>query len=411
MVTTTERINQSESETPADAVNTTTKQAAAKEAAAARGTEQAGRSIEVATMREASRLAALQTELRLLGDLASMETVQGLQPYLALNSPLVTPATIIRSERDARFRIAPSQLERVLRHFGSELDQPASAPSMLIVVAHQDDESIGAGAQLARLNDVTVLHVTDGAPRDPAYAQRFGFATVSDYGEARRREAAAALQVAGVPEERQLCLGIPDGEAPYYLVDLSLTLAELMEELRPEAVLTHPYEGGHTDHDAIAFAVHLACGILRREGLATPVVLELTSYHQRDGHRVVHSFLPQEKPVPMRSVRLSKEAAELKARMYECFATQQRCLEQFSTTVERFRAAPRYNFTRPPHEGALDYERRSRRMSGGEWRAHARRALEQLRTRRHGRVSVTGVTTAASNATSSAASTQFIQAQ
>ena len=68
MVITTERIEQSESETPADAVNTTV-----KEEAVARGADQAGRSIEVATIREASRLAALQTELRLLGDLASMD--------------------------------------------------------------------------------------------------------------------------------------------------------------------------------------------------------------------------------------------------------------------------------------------------------------------------------------------------
>jgi LmbE family N-acetylglucosaminyl deacetylase len=366
-------------------------------------------SIEIASVREASRLAALQTELRLLGDLASLDTVQGLQPYLALNSPCVTPATIVQSERDARFRIAPTHLENVLRHFGSRLEEVQNAPSLLIVVAHQDDETIGAGAQLARLNDVTVLHVTDGAPRDPAYARRFGYANVSDYGEARREEAAAALRLAGIPEERQLCLGIPDGEAPFHLVELAMTLADVMDELRPEAILTHPYEGGHTDHDAIAFAVHLACGILRRDGTPTPVVLELTSYHQQNGQRVVHSFLPQETPVPMRSVRLSREAAELKARMYECFRTQQRCLQQFTTDIERFRAAPRYNFTRPPHDGTLDYERRSRRMSGGEWRSHARRALARLRTRKHGRISMVGCSVGDTvSSTSSDVATEFI---
>ena len=35
---------------------------------------------------------------------------------------------------------------------------------------------------------------------------------------------------------------------------------------QPDVVLTHPYEGGHSDHDSTAFAVHLAAGILRRDG-------------------------------------------------------------------------------------------------------------------------------------------------
>lgn len=286
---------------------------------------------------------------------------------------------------------------------------------MLIVVAHQDDETIGAGAQLARLPDVTVLHVTDGAPRDPAYAHRFGYASVSEYGEARRREAAEALRLVGVPPDRQLCLNIPDGEAPYHLVELSLTIAEAIDELRPEVLLTHPYEGGHTDHDAIAFAVHLACGILRREGTETPVVLELTSYHNRNGQRVVHDFLPYDNALGPRTLALSKQARELKARMYECFTTQQRCLQQFKVDIERFRPAPRYVFTRPPHEGTLDYERLSRRMSYSEWRAQAQRALAQLRTRKHGCVSMAAPAQApagapAASVTCSSADTQFLTA-
>lgn len=384
------RVSESQTDGPGAADGDADPVPDAAAAASGRMDARRGRLIGSATLREAARLAALETELRVLGDLASAEAIEELQPYLDVGSPRVRTDAVIRSQRDQRFNVPRSRLKEVLKQFSPRLERALTAPSTLIVVAHQDDESIGAGAQLARLQDVMVVHVTDGAPRDPEYARRFGYTTASEYGEVRRREAGEALKLVGVPEERQFCLGIPDGEAPFHLVDLSLSIAEMIDELKPEVLLTHPYEGGHTDHDATAFAVHLACGILRREGAALPVVLELTGYHNRGGRRVVHEFLPFPGAGPARSLRLSKPARELKARMYECFRTQQKCLQQFSVDVERFRPAPRYVFTKPPHEGPLDYERLSRRMTGEEWRRQADRALGRLRTRGRTRTIVPG---------------------
>jgi N-acetylglucosamine malate deacetylase 2 len=158
-------------------------------------------------------------------------------------------------------------------------------------------------------------------------------------------------------------------------------VAGILDELRPEVVLTHPYEGGHTDHDATAFAVHLACGVLRREGVPAPIVLELTSYHNRGGQRVHADFLPFW-TVPTRRVDLPPEAQVLKARMFRYFTTQQKVLSAFPLNVERFRIAPRYVFTVPPHDGPLDYERYCTTITGAEWRANAEKALHILRAKR-----------------------------
>ena len=146
-------------------------------------------------------------------------------------------------------------------------------------------------------------------------------------------------------------------------------------------MLTHPYEGGHSDHDATAFAVHLAAGVLRREGGVAPIILELTSYHNSNGQRVRDRFLHRD-GVRVRTMVLDDDAQRRKHAMLAAFPSQRSVLEQFAVQVERFRVAPRYVFTEPPHPGVLDYERFCVRITGAEWRAMAAKALELLRARK-----------------------------
>jgi LmbE family N-acetylglucosaminyl deacetylase len=291
------------------------------------------------------------------------------------------PKLIVRPSRDARFRLANSSAEETLDRLVSSDTSDLMPPRVLLVAAHPDDEAIGAGALLQDLPEATIVHVTDGAPKDNRAARRRGFANRDEYAAARRREVVEALKLAGIDESRIVGLSFMDGEATFRLVELSHKIIDLMLELDPEIVLTHPYEGGHTDHDATAFAVHLACGILRREGLDAPPVIEFTSYHNRNGRRVRGTFLPFPN-APEREMDLLEQDQALKLRMFSRFVSQRECLKPFHVNVERFRIAPRYAFTAPPHEGQLDYERYCTTICGDEWRARAGNALDLLRARR-----------------------------
>jgi LmbE family N-acetylglucosaminyl deacetylase len=171
-----------------------------------------------------------------------------------------------------------------------------------------------------------------------------------------------------------------DGEATLRMVELCHRVIDLFIELDPEIVLTHAYEGGHTDHDSTAFAVHMACGILRREGAPAPAILEIASYHNRNGKRVRSRFIPRDN-VPERALQLTPDDQMLKIRMFERFVSQRECLTAFPIDAERFRVAPRYLFTSPPHEGTLGYEQFCASICGEEWRARAGDALEVLRSR------------------------------
>ncbi|MFN2635409.1 MAG: PIG-L deacetylase family protein [Gemmatimonadaceae bacterium] len=314
-----------------------------------------------------------EKELQIVSELAHDQPIKA--PSL-----VQMPSVLILPDKDARWRPPSEITSEVLNRIDNRASLPKTLPTTLVVVAHPDDEAIGAGGLLSGLPDAVVAHVTDGAPRDDRYALMKGFQTREEYARARRREVANALAHAGITPERCRGLGYVDGEASSHLLELVFDVADLMDEVKPDIVLTHPYEGGHSDHDATAFAVHLACGILRRDNAPAPIVLELTSYHNFSGVRRVFSFLPFI-GTDERTIQLTEAEKALKKRMYEEFASQQQVLERFPIDIERFRPAPRYLFTRAPHEGQLDYERFCTMITGAQWRKNAEKALATLRTR------------------------------
>lgn len=243
------------------------------------------------------------------------------------------------------------------------------AAPVALVVAHPDDETIAAGASLHLMPRLLLVHVTDGAPRRLDDANREGFATPSAYAAARAAELDAALALSGAAPARA-ALGVPDQDATLAISAIAGRLCALFRTHRVEAVLTHAYEGGHPDHDATALAVHLAA----RGG---PEIVEFAGYHAApDGGMRTGAFLPG---TPDALVRLSPHDAARKAAMLACFRTQAAILSHFDPKQERFRNAPAYDFTAPPHPGRLNYENWGWSMTGTEWRKHASRALEGAR--------------------------------
>jgi len=238
---------------------------------------------------------------------------------------------------------------------------------MAVVVAHPDDETIAAGASLRLMPGLLLVHVTDGAPARLDDFRRNGFTTPAAYGEAREVELRAALELAGVQPDRAR-LRVPDQDAMLHVAGIVAGLVGLFDRHAIQAVLTHAYEGGHPDHDATALATHLAA---RARGIP---VIEFPAYHAGPGGEMeVQRFLPAA-TAPETLVRLSPAETDRKRAMLDCFHTQAGILQLFAASMERFRPAPAYDFTVPPHPGLLNYERWGWEMTAARWCELARQA-------------------------------------
>lgn len=260
------------------------------------------------------------------------------------------------------------------------------AGRVLVVAAHPDDETIGAGATLAALAtagwQVRVLHVTDGAPGDPALRPSLRELTRREASAARRRELEAALGVARLEPALSLLehLDVADQEAPLALSGIAHAIATLLVRERFDVVITHPYEGGHPDHDASAFAVHAARELARRERrFEAPRLAEMTSYHaSSDGLRTAtFRDAPGRFCQVLHPGELSDDARARRRAMLAAFTSQRDVLQVFGDEREPLRCAPQYDFTEPP-SAPVHYESLPFGWSGERFAQLTKRAVAEL---------------------------------
>lgn len=225
-----------------------------------------------------------------------------------------------------------------------------------VVVAHPDDETLWTGALLGRLDDGLLIHITDGAPTDGADARRLGFASREAYASVRAAELNTALAALGYRGART-AYGVRDQEAVFALNALVERLS--VDLIGAQVIITHPYEGGHPDHDAAALAVRQAAA---RVGAA---VVEFACYHKRDGNRAFGAFWPGTPEVARTLMPAESARIDEALRAHE---SQSHVFGNWRPSCERWRGAPNYNFAAPPPPDEALYDDYGWTMTTRRWR-------------------------------------------
>lgn len=277
--------------------------------------------------------------------------------------------------------IGLEKLEDLLARATAPEGDAREMPKALAIFAHPDDETVALGARLGRFKNACFVHITDGAPRDERDSRRHGFTSLAGYRQARSDELECAFRSSGLTSVQRQSLGIPDQGAAHNLCTITKHVAALLHSEPYEVIFTHPYEGGHPDHDACAFAVHHAVGLSGVQNESAPVIIECAFYRadlSGGNETVTESFLMAGR-TPQCDYRLSREEQQRKWALLTCFVTQKETLNMFPLTVERFRIAPEYEFAKEPHLPPVLYDRYPWATSSSTFRILASQAEEALR--------------------------------
>jgi len=136
-----------------------------------------------------------------------------------------------------------------------------SAGRILVLAAHPDDETLGAGGTLAsnahRAEEIVLWIATDGSRQEGVAG-----GDAAAYGARRRAEAERAASILGLPAPR--FGGLPDRDLAGMPRELDRALAELFAQVRHELVFCPSPVEIHPDHRALAEALWSRVAASRR---------------------------------------------------------------------------------------------------------------------------------------------------
>ncbi len=238
---------------------------------------------------------------------------------------------------------------------------------VVIVTAHPDDETVSLGGTLALFTNAYLVQLTDGAIDDPDAWAKAGTSCRETYAALRCREQDAALRALGA----SCVVGRCDIMDQQTIQHLGLLLAWIAAALAETAVvITHPYEGGHPDHDSAAWLVQEACAAMGHP----PDRLECASYHWDGVTRRAGVFWPVATH-PAVSVTISGDRLTRKQQALACYGSQASVTRWFPVGHEQYRTAPRYDFTNPPTTPECWYDRKAWKITSAQWREAAGLAM------------------------------------
>jgi LmbE family N-acetylglucosaminyl deacetylase len=238
---------------------------------------------------------------------------------------------------------------------------------ILLLVAHPDDETIGFGGHISHCPNLYLVHLTEGSPQNLKYANYCGCTNQEEYAKLRMSELRSALTISSFDYNHYSNLQCVDLGVIYSIEKVIGDVLRIIKEIQPEVILTHPYEGGHPDHDCAAFIAQESIKIISEHNKTSDIRrMEFTCYHGKNGYMETGTFLDHsEKTI---TVQLSQEKKQMKEKMLNCFNSQKEMLSLFYTDKEIFRTAPEYSFSKLPHEGKLLYEQMDMGIESKCWR-------------------------------------------
>ncbi|MCW2735544.1 bifunctional PIG-L family deacetylase/class I SAM-dependent methyltransferase [Nocardioides sp.] len=195
---------------------------------------------------------------------------------------------------------AAAWTDTLARRTLAPLQLPASRSRLVVVGAHPDDETLGAGglirsAALAgwRVEVVTATAGEGSHPHSPSH-------TPQQLADVRRAELRAAI-TGLAPEATVTCLDLPDGDVASHATELVAALVAAIGTDGADVLLCAPWRrDGHPDHEAVGRAAAVAAARTDARLLEYPVWL---------WHWGTEDDLPWD-----RATRLPLDAADLAAK-------------------------------------------------------------------------------------------------